>query len=397
MGHTAMTSRERVMAALDHREPDRIPRDIGGTFTTGLHVSAYSRLMTHLGMDPGPEAVDNYQVRTAVLDPRLVARLGSDCVALKTTPPTSWKLKFSTDDKGYRHYIDEWRVDRACPPDGYYYDVVSSPLAGATLADIERFPWPDPSDPGRLAGLEERARALYEGSDKCIILSTGTSLFAQIAFMMGWEEFLFNTAANPELIRAFVDRLLSFNENLVRATLARVGPYVQIFNMYDDLTHQRNMFVSKKTLNEIFLPAYKKLFDVVKSAADVKVLFHMCGASRLLFDELIEAGVDAFNPIQVAAEGMDDTAELKRLYGDRMTFWGGGCDTQDVLPHGTPDDVRHEVRRRIGDLAPGGGFVFTAVHNIQCEVPPENIVAMYDELSRWDSYPISLETRRPHA
>jgi uroporphyrinogen decarboxylase len=390
MPKKAMTSRERVMAALNHQEPDRIPRDFGGTFTTSIHVGAYSRLMRLLGMDPGPDRIDNYQVRTAVLDPRLVDWARSDCVALKTKPATTWKLKLFKDKKGYEHYKDEWGVDRACPPGGYYYDVVSSPLAGATLADLDRFPWQDPNDPGRLDGLEEMAKSLYEGTDKCVILSIGTSLFAQIGFLMGWEDFLINIAANPPLIKEIVDRLFSFNQTLIGAAMDRVGKYIQVFNMYDDLTHQQNLFVSKKALRELFLPAYRKLFTAVKSKADVKVLFHICGASHLLFDELMDAGVDAFNPIQVAAEGMGDTADLKRLYGDKLTFWGGGCDTQDVLPHGTTEDVRREVRRRIADLAPGGGFVFCPVHNIQCEVPPENIVAMYDEVGKWDAYPIRL-------
>ena len=142
---------------------------------------------------------------------------------------------------------------------------------------------------------------------------------------MGWEDFLVNTAANPPLIKEIVERLLSFNQTLIGAALDRVGKDVQVFNMYDDLTHQHSLFVSKKTLNEIFMPAYKKLFTAVKSKADIKILFHICGASCLLFDELMDAGVDAFNPIQVAATGMGDTAELKRLYGNRLTFWVGGA------------------------------------------------------------------------
>ena len=126
-----MTSRERVMVALNHQEPDRIPRDFGGTFTTSIHVGAYSRLMNLLGIEKdGPEKVDNYQVRTAVLDPRLIERMGSDCIALKTMPALTWKLQFLLDENGYEHYKDEWSVGRACPPGGYYYDVVSSPLAG---------------------------------------------------------------------------------------------------------------------------------------------------------------------------------------------------------------------------------------------------------------------------
>jgi uroporphyrinogen decarboxylase len=394
MSIDSMKSRERVMAALNHQEPDKIPRDLGGTFTTSLHVGAHSKLKRFLKLEGGSDDVDNYQVRTAVIDPRIVQKFGSDCVALKTKPSSKWKLHLYTDSKGYQNVADEWGVVRGCPPEGYYFDVVLSPLAEATMTDLDCFPWPDPLDPGRFDGLVDRARSLYEETDKCIILSVGTSLFAQIGFMMGWEKFLICTAENPPLIKSFVEHLLDFNQKLLTATLDRIGKYVQVFNMYDDLTHQHNLFVSRKTLKDIFMPAYKKLFTAVKRKGDIKILFHICGASRLLFEDLVSIGVDAFNPIQVAAEGMDDTASLKKIFGEQLTFWGGGCDARYVLPSGTTDEVRREVRRRIADLAPGGGFVFCPIHNIQAEVPPENIVAMYDEVSQWESYPIRVNELR---
>ena len=391
--HT-MTSRERVMAALSHQEPDRIPRDLGGTPTTSIHIKAHSKLKGFLGLEGGAEEVDSHPGQTAVVDPRIALRVGADCVALKAKPSAKWRLHLSTDDRGYERYTDEWGVVRACPPEGFFYDIVSSPLAEAGLTDIDRFPWPDPMDPGRLEGMADLAKSLYEGTDKCIILSIDTSLFAQIGYMMGWEPFLISLAINQPLIREFVERLLEFNLRLVTAALDQVGKYVQVFYLADDLTHQCNLFASKNTLNDIFMPAYRKLIAAVKSKAGLKILFHICGASRLLFEELISVGVDAFNPVQVAADGMDDTDALKRMFGDRLTFWGGGCDTQRILSYGTTEEVRQEVRRRIADLAPGGGFVFCPVHNIQSEVPPENIVAVYDEVSRWDRYPIHVEELR---
>ena len=382
------------MAALNHQEPDRIPRDFGGTSTTSIHVRAHSKLKQFLGLEGGPEDFLTFYGQTAAVDPRLMQRFGSDCAGLKTNPPSSWNLRFFTDDKGYQNYADEWGIVRACPPGGYYYDVVSSPLTKAEMDDLERFPWPDPADPGRFDGLVDRAKALYENTDQCIVLFIGTSFFNHIAALMGWEDFLTSTLANQPLLRTVVERVLEFNLKLITLTLDRIGKYVHVFNLFGDLTHQQSLFVSKPVFNDIFSPAYQRLITAVKNKADVKVLFHICGASRLLFEELISAGVDAVNPVQVAADGMDDTAELKRIFGGRLTFWGGGCDTQHVLPHGTTDEVRREVRRRIADLAPGGGFVFSPVHNIQAGVPPENIVAMYDELSRWDDYPIRLDDLR---
>ncbi len=386
-----MSSRERVLTALNHQEPDRIPRDFGGTFTTSIDVNAQKRLKHFLGLEGGPDDIINFQNQTAAADPRIMQRFGSDCAVLMTKPPSTWKLRISTDSKGYREFADEWGVVRACPPDGYYYDVVSSPLAKVEMKDLDRFQWPDPSDPGRFDGLIERAKDLFEGTDKCVVLSTGTSLFNHVAALMGWENFLMSLAERKSLVKAIIERLVEYNQALITSALERAGKYIQVFNLAGDMTHQRNLFVNKDTVHEVFMPGYQKLIAAAKAKADVKVLFHICGASRLLFDELISAGVDAVNPVQVAARGMDDTAEMKREFGDRLTFWGGGCDTQHVLPYGTTDDVRREVRRRVVDLAPGGGFVFCPVHNIQTGVSPENIVAMYDELSRWDTYPIGVD------
>jgi uroporphyrinogen decarboxylase len=389
-----MTSRERLMAALNHREPDRIPRDFGGTFTTSLHVKAHRELKAFLGFEGGPEEIMHFYNQSAVVDPRIMEKFGSDCTTVMVRPPSSWKLALSTDERGYRSYTDEWGVVRSCPPDGYYYDVVSSPLANAEMADLERFKWPDPADPGRYQGLTEKAKDLYENTDKCIVFSVGTSLFNHIAALMGWEDFLMNLAANPSLVQAVVERVADFNLRVVQSTLDRIGKYVHVFNLAGDMTHQTNLFAKRKTVQDIFIPVCRKLSMAVKNKADIKVLFHICGASHLLFEELISAGVDAVNPVQVAAEGMDDTTALKKTYGDRLTFWGGGCDTQHVLPFGTADDVKREVRRRIADLAPGGGFVFCPVHNIQAGVPPRNIAAMYEELDRWDRYPIQVEELR---
>jgi uroporphyrinogen decarboxylase len=390
MSNKGMTSRERVITALNHREPDRIPRDLGGTSTTSLHIRAHSRLKKFLGLEGGPEEFTSFLGQTVDIDPRVMQRFGSDCVGVRTKSPSSWNLQFYTDAKGYKHYKDEWGIVRACPPGGYYYDVVSSPLASAEMNDVDRFPWPDPGDPGRFVGLVDRAKTLYENSNQCIILYIGTSFFNHIAALMGWENFLTSTAVNQSLLKAIIERVLEFNVKLITLTLDRIGKYVHVFNVFGDMTHQQNLFVGKPAINDIFIPAYQRLIAAVKSKADIKVLFHICGASRFLFEELIAAGVDAVNPVQVAANGMDDTGELKKIFGNRLTFWGGGCDTQHVLPYGTIDDIRREVRRRVADLAPGGGFVFCPVHNIQAGVAPENIIAMYDELGKWDRYPIRL-------
>jgi len=391
MAEKTMKSRERVLAALARQEPDRIPRDLGGSFTSTIHFEAHHRLKEYLGLAGGTEGVGAMMSQTALIDPRIIDKFGFDCLSLGSKPPSTWKLRVTIDDKGYKFYTDEWKVVRACPEGGFYYDIVDYPLRNPTLQDLERFPWPDPLDKGRFDGLEQAAKDLYENTDKCIVFTTGASFFAQIGYLMGWEEFYRSLVADQPLIRGFIERILDFHLRLMDKALDHVGKYIQVFYLSDDLTHQHGLFARKKILSDLFMPAYRKMFEALKSKADAKILFHMCGASHLMFDDLTQIGVDAFNPIQVSSDGMEDTALLKGKYGNRLTFWGGGCDTQNVLPFGSPEDVRREVRRRVADLSPGGGFVFCPVHNIQRDVSPQNVVAMYDELSRWDRYPVQVE------
>ena len=391
MAGKEMESRERVWKTLNHEEPDRFPRDLGGTPYTSIHVDGHANLKRYLGLNGDKESVFVFLSQSAVVDARIKDRLGIDFAALQLGSPSAWRLNIETDDQGYKKYADEWGVVRACPPGGFYYDIVKHPLPGATLEDLDRYPWPDPLDPGRLAGLAERGKDLFEGTDKCIVLGADLALFAPTAALLGWEEFFRSLVGNQPLIKGFVEQRLRFNEKLISAALDRVGKYVQVVVMSDDLTHQNGLFVRKQVIQDLFMPAYRKLIQLIKSKGAIKVFFHICGASHLMFEELISAGVDAVNPVQVSAKGMEDTGVLKKIFGDRLTFWGGGCDTQHVLPFGTPEDVKKEARRRIADLAPGGGFVFAAVHNIQRDVSPENIMALYDEAIKWGSYPIRVQ------
>jgi uroporphyrinogen decarboxylase len=175
-----------------------------------------------------------------------------------------------------------------------------------------------------------------------------------------------------------MDKLLEFHIGYWDAILTRVGKYVQVIVLGDDLGTQDNLFVSPEIFREFIKPRYIKLINSIKSKADVKVLLHSDGAIRELIPDLIEVGIDILNPIQVTARGMGDTKSLKEEFGEEIVFWGGGCDTQKILPFGKPEDVRREVKRRVSDLKPGGGFVFAPVHNIQPEVPIENVLTLYE-------------------
>lgn len=380
-----MTSRERVMSALNHQEPDRVPVDVGGSACTSILVEGYERLKVHLGI-VGETKILSKVMRIALLDEEVMQLLSSDCRPLVVKPPINW----SPTESEPGTLIDEWgikwrQVDYAT---GHYWEVAQSPLADTSVKDLERYPWPDPLDPGRTANLAEEAQRLYEETEYAIVGECGFKGFWEPGYMLrGYEQFLIDLVTQPEYVTGLMHKLLEINLAGTGQFLDAVGPYIQVFRCGDDLATQQGLMMSPKTFRHLVKPVYKTFFDFVKSKTDAKILFHTCGNVTDLIDDLIEVGVDAINPVQVSAIG--DTAELKARFGQRITCWGG-IDTQRVLPYGTEQDVLEEVRRRIRDLAPGGGYILAAVHNIQPDVPPQNIVAMVEAASELGMYPINV-------
>jgi uroporphyrinogen decarboxylase len=273
------------------------------------------------------------------------------------------------------------------PEGSLYYDVVDFPLSGViTVRDIVNYPWPDPTDPGYTRGLRDRTLALRESTDCAIVLKVPAPFVHATQFLRGFEDWFMDLAADPKLATALFEAMVEITAAQATALLEEVGDIVDIVAMGDDLGFQNGPMVSPDTYRRLLKPWHKKYFDTLKAGTSAYIHFHCCGSINLLLDDLIDIGVDVINPVQVAATGMD-SAELASEFGDRVSFWGA-IDTQHVLPNGTPEDVRTEVKRRIGDLAPGGGYVFSAVHNLQPDVPLENILAMYEAANEYGSYPI---------
>jgi uroporphyrinogen decarboxylase len=204
--------------------------------------------------------------------------------------------------------------------------------------------------------------------------------------LRGFEQSLMDLALNPEFTIALMNKLLEMNLKMTGRFLDLVGPYIHIFRAGDDLATQKGRLMSQETYNAVLRPVYKELFDLVKSKTEAKIFFHSCGNATVVIDDLVEVGVDVLNPVQVAAMG--DMAEVKRRFGDKMVFWGG-IDTQRVLPFGSVEDVEAEVKQRIHELGPGGGFVVASVHAIQPDVPPENIIAMAEATRKYGTYPLA--------
>ena len=381
-----MTSRQRVRTALDHREPDRVPFDLGSTRVTGITVGAYRGLRQALGLPPAEIAIADPKQGLAQVEEPVLQRLGADLRGVMPGPPSGFEPSLE-EDGDYLRYHDEWGIAWRTPRDrGLYYDMSYHPLAGVEdMAALKAFPWPDAADPGRYRRLREQAEQAAATGAAVVLGGACSGILEQAAWLMGFADFYAGLAAQPDLVFGVVDRVLEFKMAYWERALALVGDLVDVVMEADDLGFQETLMMSPQTYRRHLKPRHTRLFAHIKRQAPVRVFFHSCGAVRQILPDLIEAGVNILNPVQVNAAGMD-TAALKREFGEALTFWGGGVDTQHVLPHGTPEMVRDEVKRRIEDLAPGGGFVFNTVHNIQADVPAANILAMWEALREYGTY-----------
>jgi uroporphyrinogen decarboxylase len=367
---TTMTSRQRVLAALNHQQPDRVPIDIGGSSVSTLIGQAYERLKTYLGIAEETQYMKR-KSRSVILAKAIAERLHSDTRPLNPGNPDGWQDIIFPNGS----FQDEWSVTWS-KPEGGHYNPTGNPLRDATLADLDRFRWPDPLNPGRTRGLREQARKLHEETDYAVILSLPVGFVHQSQYLRGYENYLVDLILNPEFVQALMDRALDFWLKHTAAILEEVGPCVDVVMFGDDVAFHDRPMVDPQRYRKMIKPRHAQMVELIKRKSKAQVLYHCCGAVKSLIPDFIEIGVDALNPVQVSSAGMD-TAELKARFGGRISFWGG-IDTSRVLPNGSAKDVRAEVQRRIKDLAPGGGYVVASVHNIQEDVPPENILAMAD-------------------
>ena len=381
-----MTSRERVRAALAHRDPDRIPFDLGGSRVTGIHERAYVGLRAALGLTAGEPRVGDITQQLADVERDVLDALGCDVRGVVPRGSATYRREIRVDGD-YRTFVDEWGVGRRMPlAGGFYYDAWAAPLGGEVDgAAIDAYPWPDGADPSRTAGMVEEARrgALDEARAVHVGPICG-GLTEGLFKLRGFEDGYMDLAADPARARRLMERILEVKLAYWAGLLPRLDGVVDVVGEADDLGGQDRTLFSPATYRALVKPLHRELFAFLHARTDARVFFHTCGAVRELIPDLIEIGVDVLNPVQVSATGMA-TAALKREFGRDLVFWGGGIDTQRVLGSGTPDEVRAEVRRRIADLAPDGGFVFAAVHNVQPNVPPGNVLAMREAIREVDA------------
>lgn len=302
-------------------------------------------------------------------------RFGADVRGFFPDPPDNWKFKIDPEENTY---VDEWGIKYGMPEGGLYYDIYQPPLQEATLEEIKKFKFPNPHNPGRVRDLKKKYKELYENTSYALIIYCPTGgVFEHSYFLRGIEQLYLDMSSDLRLIDYLAGRLSEWQIDFWENILEAIGDYVQIVQVGDDLGHQNGLLFSPRIYRKYYKKREEAVISTIKKMTGAKVYFHSCGAIRQVIPDLIEIGIDILNPVQISARDMD-SGELKREFGRVITFWGGGCDPQNVLPYGTPNDVREEVKRRINDFASGGGFVFAPVHNIQANVPPENIVTFFD-------------------
>ncbi len=402
------TSRERVLSAFRHRDSDRAPIDFSGHRSSGIAAIAYAKLRKHLGLPPEPVRVYDPVQQLAIVGPDVLDMFGVDTIELgrafaqDDASWADWVLPDGTacqmpvwalPERGTSEWILRSTSGKALArmPDGaLYFEQCYFPFVeeGGPRTSAEAMnesmwtavaspPGPLVDGPDGLRRLAEGGRALRASTERAIVGLFGGNLFEIGQFFYRNDNFLMLMAAEPQQVHEFLDGLLEIHLGNLERFLGAVGDSIDVISFGDDLGMQTGPFMSRKMYREFFKPRHSILWKRAKQLADVKVMLHSCGGIRELLPDLIEAGLDAVNPVQTSCRGMD-AAELKAEFGREMVFWGGGCDTQTVLPSRTPDEVKQHVRDRVRILAPGGGFVFQQVHNIMANVPPENVVAMFE-------------------
>ena len=372
-----MTPRERVLAALDHREPDCVPIDCGATMCTTLTLVAEEKLKEHLGLKVTGEAITNALTESVDLPEQILTRYGVDfrTVRMKGPGPAPDSSSGPTVRTGPGHEVtDEFgTVWRKTWHD--YVPVIFS-YAEATLGTLDRMPMPDPYDPGRVRGVREEALALRRRTDCAIVCDfTCGGPFEQAQRIRGFEQFMVDIALDRPFAAALMERLTDNAIGFWDAMLAEVGDLVDVVCQGDDLGMQTGLQISEADYRALVKPCHRRLFDFMHSKTPAKVWLHSCGAVSTIIPDLAEVGVDALNPVQTSAAGMA-LARLKRDFGKDITFWGGGIDIQR-LPSLSVAEIRDEVARAIDIMAPGGGYVFAASHNILPETSGEKTDAAY--------------------
>jgi len=407
-----MNSQERVLASINHKEPDKVPFDLGGTSVTGISAMAYNKIKPLLGVNSPTRVYDVVQ-QLAMVDWQLIDSFGIDVLDINRLfmEDLEWN-RFTLGDGSIGEYPD-WFIPELGEDGSYCIKdskkrVIARMPKGGMCFDQMCFPWEDgyPMDFNEIDEAfqsinwiahshtsyinikdeEFRARTLHlrETTDKAIAMSGGVKLLELGFFLRRMDNFLMDLLVDQAGVSKLLDKLMDIHLSKLEVKLRAVGDLVDVIRFGDDLGMTKGPFMDLESFRKLFLPRYKVVCDYVKQNSNMKIFFHSCGSIRQFIPDLIEAGFDIINPVQTNASGMDPV-ELKTEFGREITFWGGGVDTSRVLPSGTPEEVRVDVLKRCEILSRDGGFIFSPIHNILPEVPPENIFAMHEAVKEFNT------------
>jgi uroporphyrinogen decarboxylase len=414
-----MTSRERILSAINHHQPDRVPVDLSATPSSGISAIAYSNLLNHLGHKNLPVQIYDVVQQLAQPDITILDQFGVDVLDIGRTfnnLPSDWHP--ITMANGAAAFYPKW-FKPARMADGSYqtYDddgkrMLSRMPIGATFFDQTYFPYVDgypdsyenlDAEMGRImwsrdvhspwdhAGesgfwqkLRENTIKLRQSTDKALLVVCGCNLFEWGTFLRRMDNFLMDLMCDPYNVEKMLDELMKRHLATLEKVCEAVGDIVDIIRFGDDLGMSSGPFMDVETYRTLFKPRHKMLCDYVKSHSKMHTFIHSCGSISLLMPDLIDAGIEIFNPVQTNAYLMKPEF-LKKEFGQNCTFWGGGIETVGTLNTGTPAQIREQVLQRLGIFSQGGGFVFNTVHNILPDVPPENIAAMFDAIKEFNN------------
>lgn len=374
-----MNSRERVLSAINHKEPDRIPFDLGSSMMTGIHRDAYSRWKKYLGQSV-EDSIRYFEpsMQIVYITEDFKDRLGIDTSPALPAWPENFPLDIHEETDSYS-YIDEWGYGLKMPKsDLLYYSLDFHPLKKATtLQELIAHPIPDPKDKTRLDPIEEEIRKA-EFANRAIVLNNVCAGTMEVAsWLRSIDQFLMDLALQPEMAEYLLDQVMEFKLGYWEMVLDRFGDRIDVVVESDDIGTQTSLLISPKMYRKFIKPRHKLILDFIHAHTSAKVFFHSCGAIRPIIPDLIEIGVDILNPVQFNLPGMEPQ-DLKREFGKDLVFWGGGVETQSILSRGTPNQIKDDICRQKDILGRDGGFVFATVHNIQAEVPVKNLITMWE-------------------
>ncbi|MCL4377402.1 MAG: hypothetical protein M1409_03300 [Actinobacteria bacterium] len=377
-----MNSRDRVLKSINHEEPDRVPIDFGGMHTS-IHAIGEQKLKEYLGFKGGKQKILDYFQYIVSPDERLLEIFQSDVMPVLTKPASNYIFKINEIDDTYE---DEWGNKYIRPKGGFFYDFKEHVMKNFTIKDINKFQFPNPSDKARVTGLKNEILNISNNLNKASVI------FAPVDFavdfmntMRSYEQAYMDLATNLKIIEKLLEKNLEWQKLFWKNILDEIGNIIDIIAIGDDLGGQNGPLFNPKIFRNIFKPFYSEIIKFIKDITTAKIYLHSCGSVYEFIPDLIEVGIDILNPVQVSAKDMD-TKKLKKEFGKDIVFWGGGCDSQVILPNKTPKEIEEEVKRRIDDLALGGGFVFAPIHNIQFNVPPANVMALFTSAIKYRKY-----------